>query len=920
MVVYRKASAEAEGTVNPTERFSQRVVQEAKAVATARATHEALLHRARTALEEQTVATIATAQNRIREQQERFLQQVDAELGLLARPWDDPGWANYSPSPEAPLPWSRVTRLGTFRQALALGGASRETAEFPALVPILGYRSLVIRGPGSALGPARALLQSAAFRLLVSAPPGRVRFTLIDHVGVGQNLRLLLELDELIRGRSAWSSTSDIAESLRDVRKMMEDIVQTRLINRHENIETYNVEAGVDGEPYRVVVISDFPKGFKDEAIEHLQSIIENGPRTGIYVLGAWDTASSPPRSFSEERFVAHTSIIELGQEHFTMHGLGYEDVTLVADPIPNRELVKRLSEGANAGAHQAKNVVVHLDECLPKQPWGGRSDTLLQAPIGRLGTSLQYFTLGTDGVHHALIAGMTGSGKSFLLHAIILGLCFHYSPAELQLYLLDFKQGVEFRPYARLPHARVVALSSEREFGLSVLDDLVAEMNRRGKLFTELGVSRFEDAREGLRARGQDLPRILVIVDEFQVYFEEKDILGRTAQSRLDALARKARGLGIHLMLATQSMPADMSPGVLGQFGLRIALRMAKKTGGSVLAEGNDDASMLERPGQAIYNSNLGQSGSNKRFQSAYLPPVDRDRYVDALCSYRDQLGLGWDPLIFDGDSPATLASNRDLMTRLREGPPAEAPLAIPLFLGEPVRVAERHAAFRLQRQQGSQLLVIGTDEETAHSIILGACVSLLAHTPEGGVKLTIADMTKRESPVHAKFPLLQHLRKEVRWGDRTQLEHFINEFTEELKARTVADHRNETLGHPWVLVIFGIQAAMRLRKENNKIAPAALILANLIAQGPALGLHVIIWSSKYEAFTEVIESKYLREFTTRIVVAGAPGDNPLIKFPSTLKPFYALYQDIEDNDDPVKLRCYGGTVREWLVSQGGA
>jgi S-DNA-T family DNA segregation ATPase FtsK/SpoIIIE len=918
--MYRESAAGANDTMNPTESISHRVIQEAKGVAIARATHEVLLQRARKVLEEQTVATVTTAQNRIREQQARFRRQVDAELGVLARPWDDPGWATYSPSSEAPLAWSRVTRLGTFQQVLALGADGRETAEFPALIPILGHRSLVIRGPGSALGPARALLQSIAFRLLVSTPPGRVRFTLIDHVGVGQNLRLLLELDEMIRGRSAWSSTADIAESLREVRKMMEDIVQTRLINRHDNIETYNVEAGVDGEPYRVVVISDFPKGFKDEAIEHLQSIIENGPRAGIYVLAAWDTVSPAPRSFSEERFTAHTSIVELNQDRFSVRGLRFEDVTLVADPIPDRELVKRQSEDANAGARQAKNVVVHLDECLPKQPWSGRSDTVLQAPIGRLGTSLQNFTLGADGVHHALIAGMTGSGKSFLLHAIILSLCFHYSPAELQLYLLDFKQGVEFRPYARLPHARVVALSSEREFGLSVLDDLVAEMDRRGKLFTDLGVSRFEDARERLRTRRQDLPRILVIVDEFQVYFEEKDMLSRAAQARLDALARKARGLGIHLMLATQSMPADMSPGVLGQFGLRIALRMAKSTSGSVLAEGNDDASMLERAGQAIYNNSLGQSGSNKRFQSAYLPPDDRDRYVNALCEYRNQLGLGWDPLIFDGDSPATLLSNRDLTSRLRGGPPAEMPLAVPLFLGEPVRVAERHTAFRLQRQQGSQLLLIGSDEETAHSIILGACVSLLAHTPEGGVKLAIADMTKRESPVHGKFAHLQRLRKDVAWGDRARLEDYIAEFSRQLQVRIAADQNNEEIGCTWVLVIFGIQSAMRLRKENNKIAPAAASLANIISQGPALGLHVIVWSSKYETFTDVIESKYLREFTTRVVGAGAPSDNPLIKFSSALKPFYAVYQDIEDNDDPVKLRCYGRTVLEWLDSQGGA
>ena len=60
-----------------------------------------------------------------------------------------------------------------------------------------------------------------------------------------------------------------------------------------------------------------------------------------------------------------------------------------------------------------------------------------------------------------------------------------------MQLYLIDFKKGVEFKPYAahQLPHARVIAIESEREFGLSVLQGLDAELKRRGDLFRKAGV-----------------------------------------------------------------------------------------------------------------------------------------------------------------------------------------------------------------------------------------------------------------------------------------------------------------------------------------------------------------------------------------------------------------------------------------------
>ncbi len=97
---------------------------------------------------------------------------------------------------------------------------------------------------------------------------------------------------------------------------------------------------------------------------------------------------------------------------------------------------------------------------------------------------------LGSGTSQHVLMAGKTGSGKSTLLHSIIVNASLIYSPDEMEFYLIDFKKGVEFKDYAqfRLPHARVIAIESEREFSLSVLQRLDAEMQARGELFREHG------------------------------------------------------------------------------------------------------------------------------------------------------------------------------------------------------------------------------------------------------------------------------------------------------------------------------------------------------------------------------------------------------------------------------------------------
>jgi alpha-D-ribose 1-methylphosphonate 5-triphosphate synthase subunit PhnL len=69
-----------------------------------------------------------------------------------------------------------------------------------------------------------------------------------------------------------------------------------------------------------------------------------------------------------------------------------------------------------------------------------------IDVPLGRAGAmKFQPLQLGRGTSQHVLIAGKTGSGKSTLLRALITNLALRYSPDEIELYLVDFKKGVEF-------------------------------------------------------------------------------------------------------------------------------------------------------------------------------------------------------------------------------------------------------------------------------------------------------------------------------------------------------------------------------------------------------------------------------------------------------------------------------------------
>src|SRR6201999_907263 len=122
---------------------------------------------------------------------------------------------------------------------------------------------------------------------------------------------------------------------------------------------------------------------------------------------------------------------------------------------------------------------------------------------------------LGRGVAQHALIAGKTGSGKSTLLHVMITNLALWYSADEVEFYLVDFKKGVEFKTYAthNLPHARAIAVESDREFGVSVLQRLDAELTRRGELFRKVGVQDLASYRQ--TPNPQIIPRTLLVIDE---------------------------------------------------------------------------------------------------------------------------------------------------------------------------------------------------------------------------------------------------------------------------------------------------------------------------------------------------------------------------------------------------------------------
>lgn len=202
----------------------------------------------------------------------------------------------------------------------------------------------------------------------------------------------------------------------------------------------------------------------------------------------------------------------------------------------------------------------------LPADEANARDGLVLTA--GRSSTGLADIHLrGSES--HLLIAGTTGAGKSELLQSMLATAVARYSPAELGLFLFDFKGEATIAPFRELPHL-VGSLSNLTAQGIErALGFLEAEILRRQLLLKDADVADYER----FRTKGASLPRLLLVFDEYSAMLEEHP----KALARVVQVARQGRSLGVHLILATQRPSRDVvTPAITANLGVRIALRTA--------------------------------------------------------------------------------------------------------------------------------------------------------------------------------------------------------------------------------------------------------------------------------------------------------------------------------------------------------
>jgi DNA segregation ATPase FtsK/SpoIIIE, S-DNA-T family len=319
-----------------------------------------------------------------------------------------------------------------------------------------------------------------------------------------------------------------------------------------------------------------------------------------------------------ELRLAPGTKVAKVAQlKDDLAYALAATEIRILA-PIPGKQAV-------GVEVPNARRRIVHLGDVFQDPPpdWSPLTVWLGKDIAGR--------AIGADlaKMPHLLVAGTTGAGKSACVNAMLCSILLRATPHEVRLVLVDPKQ-VELNHYESIPHLLTPVITSPR-MAANALQNLVKEMEQR---YGTMSLARTRSLPELNRAREKrgepPLPYILCVIDELA---DLMMVAPADVEDSVIRLAQKARAVGIHLVLATQSPRVDVITGMIkANVPSRIAFAVSSQTDSRVILDHNGAESLLGQ-GDMLFSP----VGSSKlqRIQGAY---IDEEQIAELTEAWRRQ------------------------------------------------------------------------------------------------------------------------------------------------------------------------------------------------------------------------------------------------------------------------------------------
>jgi hypothetical protein len=714
---------------------------------------------------------------------------------------------------------------------------------FPVAVPLLDEAHLQVVSTPHTREAAETLVETLLMRVVSYFRPGMVTVHVWD---VGQLTGAMPGLYPLTRtGLLTVHDPSRLDELLEELSDHIRRVHTRVLVDGHPSLRALAQSTGGRTEPWQLVVLVGNRAQLSDDDHRALQRVARNGLAAGIQLImvDIPMTVSAPVESVT---LIEPEAIDGPVAARCTMVG---PHATVTLDEALPRERVTAACHKISDELEKLRSRVGTFDDLLPPEwgVWSASSTTGVRAPIGfRDGLPVELALC--DASPHALIGGPSGSGKTNLLFAMIGSMAVRYPPDELELYLLDFKEGVSFAQFTPgrrdpswLPHARLVGvnINTDREFGLALLRFLTEEMRRRAEAAKAHEVTKLEE----LRAADPEgrWPRIVAVIDEFQYLFAERDAVTREATALLEDVARRGRSQGIHLVLSSQDVSGIEAfwgrPAIFEQFVLRVALPRSRR----VLANLNDAALSLPR-WHAILNHESGIKHGNEVVR---IPDATVKGSLDTLqveLWRRRPDGLA-EPRLFDAGRAPRLA---ELLAEAGPGgvPAGTARVAV---LGQLIDVAGSAGSVPMTATPGRNIAVMSSSVADGSAVLGAAALSLATQHEPGSARFTVGVLAPEAAGTAGE--LVERLTAAGHRVDTVGLDGFsalIAALAADVAGRLTGSGESRGVrARPHYLLLYGVDGASGVleQKDPDTFKSGLDSLRQVLRGGPETGLHLVGW-----------------------------------------------------------------------------
>ncbi len=488
-------------------------------------------------------------------------------------------------------------------------------------------------------------LREMLMRLLSSAPLVQLEVILVDALSLGGifNLarRLLDKNNDFIYQQRILTESKEIEEALKHLYEYLKVNLQEKLAG-YKDFAHYN-EKEKDRLPLKALFLSGVD-ALSQNALYYLEKIMRFGSKNRVL---SFVNLESEKNNKSAEDLKKHA---EFFKDTTSFERFKYLNVEIINDQGIKSQHMQDFADKIKAYYEKKKAVKRELKDLQrDKEFWTKSSQHEVSVPVGwDINHKEVCFEIG-NAQNHTLICDHSGSGKSNFLHVLIQNLAFYYAPDEVQLFLLDYKEGVEFNAYTEpiLEHARLVSVASSISYGITFLKWLCDEIKKRADRFKQFNVKDLSDYR-----KHEKMPRLIVVVDEFQVLFSDKSTQVKGSVERsLNTLLKKGRSYGVHLVLATQTMRGgEIDSSFKAQIANRIALSIDAEDSTKILDD--DVACEIQKP-EGIFNNN---GGHQKYHTKMSIPkaPDDFTAFIKKIHEEFNQRNLTpIDRKIYNGETP---------------------------------------------------------------------------------------------------------------------------------------------------------------------------------------------------------------------------------------------------------------------------